>query len=677
VKALDKTWIPLALAVLVAVLSAFVYDSLSGHWHPRERQATDAGLVASGERRFAKRPVREDIVLVMFDVSSATKLGKVHNHENDIKVYRKLVQAQAAVIYDSRMIASASEEDYEIVKPVLDTLLELDGSPLELGRRKLHSFRGLRANAQTQFVSTIRVMRDVGISPKFVERAGQRVMKAVVHNPISSRPHALPAHRSRLYPLAYSASTGSRESAPLAIARHLWGFPVASPEEVGQELLRCGVLTRWHEAYPERVMPTNEPISPYQLGDQEIVWEPFAVTTPLIPPAGFRVCDAPQAMEFRQIPFADILTAESMDDFDLAGKVILIGFTLETHATGDRFEIPGGLRQASSVEVLAMATQTLLDHRILRPLPPRTQLLLLVLTTFAATLAGAWTRPLMAVLLLFVILAFYFLIAMIVSRIGWEFDFMALPVVGLIGALVGISYHAWSSHRTHSKVVDLFGRYVPRAVVSQLILRPELEALQVKGTKREISIVFADIRGFTRFAELLPPERVVEQLNSLLEVMVECTFNYEGTLDKFIGDAILVLFNAPLDQPDHLTRAVSMTLEMQHRLRQHGSGLSVGIGLHVGQAVVGTIGTPQRMEYTAIGNSVNIASRLCDVAASGTVVVSEAVKIALGDQYAFTSLGPVEVKGIRQAISVWRIDSLRNSSNTEENLIQSCPSKRT
>jgi adenylate cyclase len=189
------------------------------------------------------------------------------------------------------------------------------------------------------------------------------------------------------------------------------------------------------------------------------------------------------------------------------------------------------------------------------------------------------------------------------------------------------------------------------------MLQPDFESLQLKGTKREITILFADIRGFTRFAEQLPPEKVVEELNSLLEVMVRCTFNYEGTLDKFIGDAILVLFNAPLDQPDHVTRAVTMAMELQQRLKQHVSGLSVGIGVHVGQAVVGTIGTPQRMEYTAIGNSVNVASRLCDVAASGTVVVSQEVKDVIGDEFFATSLGPVSVKGISEAITVWKIES--------------------
>ena len=116
-------------------------------------------------------------------------------------------------------------------------------------------------------------------------------------------------------------------------------------------------------------------------------------------------------------------------------------------------------------------------------------------------------------------------------------------------------------------------------------------------------VMFADIRGFTSFSQYLPPEQVVQELNSLLEVMVKCTFDYEGTLDKFIGDAILVLFNAPLDQADHTERAVKTAIAIQKSLRDHASGLKVGIGVHSGPAVIGNIGTPQRMEFTAIGHA--------------------------------------------------------------------------
>jgi adenylate cyclase len=137
--------------------------------------------------------------------------------------------------------------------------------------------------------------------------------------------------------------------------------------------------------------------------------------------------------------------------------------------------------------------------------------------------------------------------------------------------------------------------------------------------------------------------------------MVDCTFEFQGTLDKFIGDAILVLFNAPLNQEDHVQRAVKMALEMQSRIAKHSTQLSIGIGIHMGEAVVGNIGTPQRMEYTAIGSTVNIASRLCDQAQAGKVVVSQQVYELVGSQFQSESLGSVKVKGITEAIAMWSI----------------------
>jgi adenylate cyclase len=195
-------------------------------------------------------------------------------------------------------------------------------------------------------------------------------------------------------------------------------------------------------------------------------------------------------------------------------------------------------------------------------------------------------------------------------------------------------------------VTDLFGRYVPRAVVNQLMLKPDAEALALGGVKREVTVLFADVRGFTPFSEKLPPEQVIAALNSLLEIMVEATFAHGGTLDKFIGDAILVLFNAPIDQPDHALRAARTAWDIQRGVSSHASGLSVGIGIHRGEAVVGTVGTPQRMEYTAIGSTVNIASRLCAAAASGQILVSAAVAERLDVHFRLEPQPPLRVKGV-------------------------------
>lgn len=145
------------------------------------------------------------------------------------------------------------------------------------------------------------------------------------------------------------------------------------------------------------------------------------------------------------------------------------------------------------------------------------------------------------------------------------------------------------------------------------------------------------------------------QFQPLLGILVECTFENEGTLDKFIGDAILVLFNAPISQSDHVQRAIKTAAEMQTRLIRHKTGLKVGIGIHCGEAVVGNVGTQQRLEYTAIGNTVNIASRLCSLAQPGEVIVSSAVIEAATEDLKTESLGPMQVKGIKQSVHAYRV----------------------
>jgi adenylate cyclase len=227
-----------------------------------------------------------------------------------------------------------------------------------------------------------------------------------------------------------------------------------------------------------------------------------------------------------------------------------------------------------------------------------------------------------------------------------------VPATAVLASVLGGAYQLFLTRQARLRVVDLFGRYVPRAVVDQLMHKPDIEAVAIGGVRRSVTVMFADIRGFTTFSEKLAPEAVLQELNSLLDGMVSCTFQRQGTLDKFIGDAVLVLFNAPLDQPDHVDRAVSTALEIQQRLAGHPSGLSIGIGIHTGDAVVGNIGTPDRMEYTAIGSTVNIASRLCDAARPGEIIVSAEVARLAEQPFEFESRAPISVKGIGRDLEI-------------------------
>jgi len=150
-------------------------------------------------------------------------------------------------------------------------------------------------------------------------------------------------------------------------------------------------------------------------------------------------------------------------------------------------------------------------------------------------------------------------------------------------------------------------------------------------------VLFSDIRGFTALAETMPPMQMAAQLNEYFEVMVECVFRHNGALDKFIGDALLAYWGAPDAFVDDTDRAIAAAMDMQREIIRLNAGwhaqdrptLGIGIGVHRGDAFVGNIGSPRRLEYTLIGDTVNVADRLCSNAKRGEILVSDAVRQAL------------------------------------------------
>jgi adenylate cyclase len=186
--------------------------------------------------------------------------------------------------------------------------------------------------------------------------------------------------------------------------------------------------------------------------------------------------------------------------------------------------------------------------------------------------------------------------------------------------------------REARRVRDNFARYFS----PQLAERIAAEAGRVTtgGTRRPVVVLFADIRGFTAVAESLPPDLMAAQLNEYFGAMVSCVFRHEGALDKFIGDALMAWWGAPEPRDDDADRAVRAAFAMRHALAGLNARwalegrplLRAGIGIHAGDAFVGNIGSPQRLEYTLIGDTVNFANRICGLAAGGEVLVSEAVR---------------------------------------------------
>ncbi|HEY4720928.1 MAG TPA: adenylate/guanylate cyclase domain-containing protein, partial [Anaerolineae bacterium] len=194
-----------------------------------------------------------------------------------------------------------------------------------------------------------------------------------------------------------------------------------------------------------------------------------------------------------------------------------------------------------------------------------------------------------------------------------------------------------------------FMRYAPPAVVEQLLRDPS--QLKLGGVRKPIAIVFCDIRGFTTFSESLAPEALIEVLNSYLSMAADAVLAFDGILDKFIGDAVMGLFNVPLDQSFYTLRAVKAALKMQQDIREYHQHvgadrqLNFGVGINAGEAVVGNVGTTKQMNYTAIGDSVNYAKRLQENARGGQILIGLAAYEQIKDEIEVRELPPLPVKG--------------------------------
>jgi adenylate cyclase len=206
-------------------------------------------------------------------------------------------------------------------------------------------------------------------------------------------------------------------------------------------------------------------------------------------------------------------------------------------------------------------------------------------------------------------------------------------------------------------------RFFSPAVVAEIIRHKD--DAKLAADRRRMTVLFSDIRGFTSMSERMPPEEVVTFLREYLTVMTEAVFKHGGTVDKYIGDAIMALYNVPFEAPDHARRAVRTALEFQERLRplaerfaaKYGGTLACGVGIHTGDAVVGTIGSEQRLEYTAIGDTINLGSRLEGLTKefSVPIIMSEATAAEVAGLFGTRDLGEVTVKGKAIPVKIYAV----------------------
>jgi adenylate cyclase len=342
-------------------------------------------------------------------------------------------------------------------------------------------------------------------------------------------------------------------------------------------------------------------------------------------------------------------------------KIVFIGTSAS--GTADVFQTPLGERRIPGIQLHASMADSLLSNRFIRIAPDGTRV--------AAVLAGALAVGLMATLLPFS----FGVLGTAAAVGGWTWFAvhafgnglwinLSQPILAAaLGLFGGVAYRYFVEDREKRKVKRLFGRYVSKDVYEQLLAHPD--RAELGGARREMSVLFSDIRGFTTVTEKGQPEELVAQLNEYFSRMVEIVFRHKGTVDKFVGDMVMALFGAPLDDPAHAEHAVAAAVDMVRELAELNkkwaaegrAQLDIGVGVNSGEMIAGNIGSSSIMSYTVIGDNVNLGSRLesANKDYKTRIIISDATRTRLTGTYDLRPLGDVIVKGKTRPVAIFEV----------------------
>ncbi len=362
--------------------------------------------------------------------------------------------------------------------------------------------------------------------------------------------------------------------------------------------------------------------------------------------------------------FSKVLRGEVPADA-FRGKTVIVGASapslqdFSATPVGEGHEMP-------NAEVLANATWTVENDFPLRSVPGFLNVLLIVLFGLVGPFTQLRLRPLLAFGLAVVLGLLFLVLAQIAFGDGWIVS-VAYPMGALtISAVGALAVTTLITAYERQWVRDTFARFVPESVVNDVLDRAD-EDLRLVGVRREGTVMFSDLRGFTSMAESLEPEQVIEVLNHYLAEMSDAIMDHGGTLVAYMGDGIMAVFGAPIEQPDHADRAVAAAEEMvtvrldrfNEWIRSQGlsEGFEMGVGINSGSVMSGQVGSERRIEYTAVGDTTNTAARL-EGMTKGTphqVFVADSTRAAMTDGSHLEFVDEFPVRGRTEEIRVWTL----------------------
>ena len=355
-------------------------------------------------------------------------------------------------------------------------------------------------------------------------------------------------------------------------------------------------------------------------------------------------------------------------------KIVLIGATTVT--LQDVYPTPFSVRDRTpGVEIVANAVATLLTGQYLRVPPPWVTLVIIVAMAALASLINRSPRPSVTIIVMGIGMLIYVVIYYVVfAHLGWYLPITGPELMLFLGVVLPTLEQAVSQELEKRRVRNLFIRFISPEMVDQLLATQDITSLNKRAN---LTILFSDIRGFTTLSEKLTPEEVVALLNPYLEAMTDVIYQHGGTVDKYEGDAIVAFFGEPVPYFDHALRAVQAAVDMRivlenlrERWRAEGRlhyKFEIGIGLNTGEAFVGLLGSAQRINYTVIGDNVNLAARLQDLTKvyAWPIIISESTADAIKDEFDVEFVEAATVKGKSEPVKIYKVLGRKDASEFE------------
>lgn len=369
--------------------------------------------------------------------------------------------------------------------------------------------------------------------------------------------------------------------------------------------------------------------------------------------------------DYENVSLCDVLDgtvpAEAFDDC-----IVLVGVC----AAGmmDAYFIPVDRgQQMYGVEIHANIIQAIMEKKTLDDIPAWADGVIAAVLAVFLVLICEKLSVVKTVLVCMGVIAAKLGAGFILFNNGYSWNHLVAPVMILLIAIYYIVLHYYKANATKKSIERAFNKYIAPQVVSEITKSGTYE-LKLGGENRNVAVLFVDIRGFTPLSESLEPEQVVDILNSYLELTTSCIFRYGGTLDKFIGDATMAVFNSPFDTEDYVYKAVLAAWDIvqggnrieEQFVERYGKHVGFGVGVNCGPAVVGNIGCDFRMDYTAIGDTVNTAARLEANAPRGTVYISNTVYEQIKDRITVEEIGEIPLKGKSKGVFVYSVTGVKD-----------------